>query len=59
MSAVADEPVRRAVDDRVQSPTIYRCGACGGLVHPADPPSSLLAFCRRCGRYTDATVDGG
>ena len=41
-----------------QSPTIYRCANCGGLVHPSQR-SSTAAWCRRCQRVVDSTVDGG
>jgi hypothetical protein len=40
------------------SPTIHRCGQCGGLVHPSGRSTSA-AWCRRCGRIVDSTVDGG
>jgi hypothetical protein len=40
------------------SPTIHRCGLCGGLVHPGDSSASA-AWCRRCSRVVTTRRDGG
>ncbi|HEY6624231.1 MAG TPA: hypothetical protein VIX85_10390 [Acidimicrobiales bacterium] len=40
------------------SPTIHRCGLCGGLVHPGDN-SANAAWCRRCSRVVITRRDGG
>jgi len=40
------------------SPTIHRCGLCGGLVHPGDNSASA-AWCRRCSRVVTTRRDGG
>jgi len=54
----SDQPGQVQLPDP-NSPVIYRCAGCGGIVHPADPHSSLVAWCQRCRRYDDANVDGG
>jgi hypothetical protein len=41
-----------------ESPTIWRCGGCGALVHPADEDAPA-AWCMRCGRITPSVQDGG
>ncbi|HZU78487.1 MAG TPA: hypothetical protein VE991_01115 [Acidimicrobiales bacterium] len=41
-----------------QSPVIWRCARCGGLVHVADPDHPA-ASCMRCGGIVPAVRDGG
>ena len=42
---------------RLQSPVIWRCAACGALVHPADEDAPA-AWCMRCRRMVPAVQDG-
>lgn len=43
---------------RDETPTIWRCGHCGLIVHPADE-SAPAAWCGRCRGFTPANPDGG
>jgi DNA-directed RNA polymerase subunit RPC12/RpoP len=42
---------------KMESPAIWRCAACGALVHPADE-GAPAAWCMRCGRMVQAIRDG-
>ncbi|MHB1582805.1 MAG: hypothetical protein ACYCU7_00450 [Acidimicrobiales bacterium] len=39
-------------------PKIWRCASCGSIVHPVDDQVGV-ASCARCGRVTQARLDGG
>ncbi|HLI14861.1 MAG TPA: hypothetical protein VKV23_02255 [Acidimicrobiales bacterium] len=45
------------MSQQTNSPTIWRCAACGALVHPADERAAI-AWCSRCGRAQEARRDG-
>jgi hypothetical protein len=45
-------------DHREQSPVIWRCSSCGGLIHPSDERTPI-AWCSRCARVTEGVRDGG
>ncbi|HEX3795815.1 MAG TPA: hypothetical protein VHV57_15085 [Acidimicrobiales bacterium] len=45
-------------DTQKQSPVIWRCARCGGLVHVSSERSPA-AWCARCGKVTEALRDGG
>ncbi len=47
-----------AVTDRTNSPVIWRCRACTGLIHPSDPRQPM-AWCGRCRRIVEGIRDGG
>jgi len=54
----AHMPEREVTDPREQSPTIWRCSSCGGLIHPSDERTPV-AWCSRCSRVTEGIRDGG
>ena len=59
MCRPCEHEVALSSSDETKSPVIYRCEGCGAIVHPADPDSSLLAWCARCRRFVSADLDGG
>jgi hypothetical protein len=45
-------------EERKQSPVIWRCARCGGLVHVSSE-NSPAAWCARCNQITESLRDGG